>query len=314
MTAFLARASARVRTCRRAAALLGVLLTFTLVAACTGSSSGNASGGGAQHDAAAAAPRAAGPAGKSAPQPATDGTAKSSTSLQQRDIVRTATVKLRTRDVNRAADTIVALADPAGGRVDGDDRASLGRNRTATLVLRVPPDALNRIINKVDALGTETSRSVHGEDVTAQKADITARTAALQTSVDRLRSLLSHSGSISSLVSLENQLTQRESELESMQAQQRALADEITLATLTVHLSTTPKHVPPKPPAKADGLGAAFVSGWHALTVAARWLVRIIGYSLPIMAVAALLAGACVVVWRRRRHPAPAEPTTESTP
>jgi hypothetical protein len=234
--------------------------------------------------------------------------------LQQRDIVRTATVRLRTRDVNSAADTIVALADPAGGRVDGDDRAIHGSTRTATLVLRVPPDSLNRIITRVDALGTELSRSVHGQDVTAKRADITARTAALQTSVGRLRSLMSHSGSITSLVSLEGQLTQRESELESMQAQQRALADTISLATLTVRLSTTPKHVPAKPPAKAAGLGAAFGSGWHALTRTARWLVKIIGYSLPITAVVLLIAGLFAFGWRRWRRPGTAESATEATP
>jgi hypothetical protein len=225
--------------------------------------------------------------------------------------VRTATVALQTPNVDRAADAIVALADPAGGRVDGDDRSSRDHTRTATLVLRVPPDTLNAIIRKVDALGTETSRSVRGQDVTAQKADITARTAALQTSVRRLRGFLSHSGSISSLVSLENQLTQRESELESMQAQQRALVDKIALATLTVRLSTTPKPVPPPARAKAAGLGAAFSSGWHALVTTARWLVRIVGYSLPITAVAALIAGLIILGWRRRQRHNTAEPTTQ---
>lgn len=250
-----------------------------------------------------AAGAAAAPAAPRAP----DGAAKASTPLQQRDIVRTATVTLHTRNVDRTADAVSELADPVGGRVDGDDRNSSGHTRTATLVLRVPPDTLNRIINKVDSLGTETSRSVHGEDVTARKADITARTAALQTSVGRLRSFLSHSGSIGSLVSLENQLTQRESELESMQAQQRALSDEITLATLTVRLSSTPKHVPPKAPNEA-GLGSAFASGWHALVTATRWLVKIVGYSLPITVVALLIAGAFAFLWRRRH---PARPTTE---
>jgi hypothetical protein len=281
-----------------AAALLGLA-----VAGCSASPS-------SRSDASVTKPRAA--AGGSARQPAapqaSSGTA--STPLQQRDIVRTATVTLHTSDVDRTADTIAALADPVGGRVDGDDRNSSGHTRTATLVLRVPPNALNRIIARVDALGTETGRSVRGQDVTARRADITARAAALQTSVGRLQSFLSHSGSITSLVSLENQLTQRESELESMQAQQRALADEITLATLTVRLSTTPKQVPPKTPAKA-GLGAAFVSGWHALTTAARWLIKIVGYSLPITAVAALIAGVFVFAWRRRQRHNPPEPTTE---
>ncbi len=217
--------------------------------------------------------------------------------------MRTATVTLHTRTVDAAADAIVALAVPAGGRVDGDDRQSSGKTRSANLVLRVPPQQLDRIIKRVDALGTETGRSIKGEDVTAAKADIGARTIALQTSVTRLRGFLSHTGSIGSLVSLENQLTQRESELESMQGQQRALGDQISLATLTVALTTTPvKPVIAKPHRKEAGLGGAFVSGWHALVSTVRWVIKIVGYSLPITAVIVLLAGAALVLWRRHQR------------
>lgn len=303
--------AARIPSRRRSGALLGVVLALAVAAGCSGSS--HNSSGSSDKAANKLAPSAAAAARGPAQQGAAAGrTATPSTPLQQRDIVRTATVELHTRDVNHAADTIVALADPAGGRVDGDDRAHAGRTRTATLVLRVPPDTLSPIITKVDALGTETSRSVHGEDVTASKADITARTIALQTSVSRLRSFLSHSGSIGSLVSLESQLTQRESELESIQGQQRALSDKIALATLTVRLSTTPKPAA-KPRPKAAGLGAAFVSGWHALIAAVRWVVRLIGYSLPITAVVVLVGGTFVVFWRRRQRVGEAEPTPESS-
>ncbi|HVX43608.1 MAG TPA: DUF4349 domain-containing protein [Mycobacteriales bacterium] len=291
MTTFVNRTAAWIS---RAAPFFGILLIAVIVGGCSGGGkSSNASlGAGSGGDRAAAVP---------APNHGEAQDAANSTPpLQQRDIIRTATVKLRTRNVDDAANSIVALAEPAGGRVDGDDRSSEGRARTATLVLRVPPDALNRIIGRVDDLGTETGRSVHGEDVTAKKADVTARTAALQTSVDRLRNLMSHSASVNSLVSLENQLTQRESELESMQAQQRGLVDEIALATLRVELSSVPKHAA-KPETKAAGLGSAFTSGWHALLAALRWFVRIIGYSLPITAVLLLIGGGSLFLWRRHQ-------------
>ncbi len=306
MTAFPVATAARIRIAG------AITLVALIIAGCSANRSSNSDAAIGKPRAAAAgsAARPGAPGGASAAPQASGGAAKTSTPLQQRDIVRTATVTLHTRNVDRAADSIAALAEPVGGRVDGDDRNSSDHTRTATLVLRVPPDTLNRIISKVDALGSETSRSVHGEDVTARKADISARAAALQTSVDRLRGFLSHSGSITSLVSLESQLTQRESELESMQAQQRALGDEITLATLTVRLSTTPKHVPPKTPNQA-GLGSAFASGWDALVTAARWLVKIVGYSLPITAVALLIGGAFTLLWRRRQRHSPAEPRTE---
>ena len=61
--------------------------------------------------------------------------------------------------------------------------------------------------------------------MTATKADLDARTSAFATSVTRLQQLMAHSGTIGDLVALESQLTQRESDLESMQAQRRALTE-----------------------------------------------------------------------------------------
>ena len=98
--------------------------------------------------------------------------------------------------------------------------------------------ALSGLMDKVVALGHENSRTDHGDDVTAQVADVGARVRELQISVGRLQDFLRHSGSIGDLVSLESQLTQRQSELDSTLSQQRALADQVDLATLTVDLST----------------------------------------------------------------------------
>ncbi|MGI8868313.1 MAG: DUF4349 domain-containing protein [Mycobacteriales bacterium] len=292
---------------RRSRILIAVLAAALLaVAGCSSRSSkaSNSPGGNRAVGAAAgAAPKASGRSHASSAPDSAGGALTAKTPLQQRDIIRTATVSLRTTAVDRSANTIVGLAEPAGGRVDGDDRSSSGKKRTATLILRIPPDTLNRIIAKVDTLGTETSRSVRGEDVTASKADIAARTQALQVSVMRLRGFLSHSGGIKDLVSLENQLTERESELESMQGQQRALADQIGLATLTVQVYATPAPVPAKPRPKTAGIGSAFVSGWHALVSTARWVVKIIGYSLPITAALVLIAGIALSLWRRHRRP-----------
>lgn len=111
--------AARIPSRRRSGAVLGVVLALAVAAGCSGSS--GSSSGSSDKAANKLAPSAAAAArGPARPGAAAGRTAPPSTRLQQRDIVRTATVELHTRDVNHAADTIVALADPAGGRVDGD--------------------------------------------------------------------------------------------------------------------------------------------------------------------------------------------------
>src|SRR5205823_6107705 len=111
-----------------------------------------------------------------------------------------------------AADRADAIATAAGGRVDQDTRSG-----TAHVVLRVPANRLDATLAQLAALGDETARQVQGDDVTAQTADIGARVQALQTSVDRLRTLVATSGSLADLLAVETQLTGRQAELESLQ-------------------------------------------------------------------------------------------------
>lgn len=129
-----------------------------------------------------------------------------------------------------------------------------------------------------------------------------ARVTALRTSVARLREFLRKSGSITDLVRLESELSQREATLESTVAQQRALADQIGLATLTVSVSSPAAVATISNP---SGFGAASSRGWHGLVLALGWVITGLGYAIPFAALAAAVALPVVLVRRRRQAPAP---------
>ncbi len=237
------------------------------------------------------------------------GSAKSSvTPLQTRDIVRTATLDVTVGNVDQAADAAVAATIVDGGRADADDRSTDGPNRHANLVLRVPAGRLESLLDKVAGYGHENSRTDHGEDVTADRADVGARVAALRISVARLQDFLSKSGSISELVSLENQLTDRQSQLQSTVAQQNALSDQISLATLTVDLSATLPPVAARTHTGPPGFGRAVVGSLHGLLNTVRVLGAGAGYLVPFVIVLVPVGLALVWLWKRLR------PQTRSAP
>lgn len=233
------------------------------------------------------------------------GTGTGTTAAVTRARVRTAAIAVQTPDPDAAADLATDIADAAGGRVDQDVRTT-----SAHLVLRVPAPALDGTLGKLRSLGIEKSRTVTGDDVTGEQADVGARTAALQTSVTRLSDLLSRSGNLSDLLQLEQQLTQRQSDLESMQAQQRALADQVALAQITLDLS---RPAATAHPAKSGptGFGGAVSGGWRGALLVLRYLVATLGYSWPVLLIAAAAFGG--LRWqrkRKRRRPPPAGPLT----
>jgi len=229
--------------------------------------------------------------------------AQQRTPLQQRQVIRTATVAVTVPDVDRAAQAALAATAAAGGRADADDRSTTPTGRQAHLVLRVPAARLDGLLDRVVGLGHESSRTEQGSDVTTEVADVTARVTELRISVARLQDFLRHSGSITDLLALESQLTQRESDLQSTVAQQQALADQVSLATLTVQFS---------PPAagisgtarQLPGFSSAIRASLHALLFSGRLVLALLGYLAPFLLIGAV-AGYLGLRYRRSRRVRP---------
>ena len=194
-------------------------------------------------------------------------------------------------DVRAAADRARGVAETAGGGLEAED-ASAGSD---VLRLRVAPERLSSTLDTLARLGTETARTVGSEDVTGQVADLDSRLATQRASVERVRALLGQAKALSDVVALEGQLTQREGDLESLQARAKALQGTADLATLTLTLSTTPQ-VPPVTDPERAGFGSGLAAGVHAVVAAARVGAVVGGALLPFLPVV-LLAG-----WLVRRH------------
>ncbi len=98
----------------------------------------------------------------------------------------------------------------------------------------MPQAQLGQLTDQVAALGKVTSRGQTSQDVTQQSIDVASRLATQKASVARIRALLAQATRISDIVAIEGELSQRESDLESLEAQLKGLNDSVDLATLSV--------------------------------------------------------------------------------
>lgn len=191
------------------------------------------------------------------------------------------------------------LVEAAGGRIDGrDERAPTGGDPgSAQLVLRIPTAKLSATIDQLKHLGRMENISLSTQDVTGQQQDLTARITALQTSVDRPVALMARAATTADLISIESTLSERQSTLESLEAQKRAMADEVNLATITLQLGTAAT-APVHPPGTfLSGL----IAGWGAFVAFLSVVLVVVGVVLPWLAFLAVLSGIGVVVFRIRR-------------
>jgi hypothetical protein len=280
-------------------------------AGAAGKAAGPANGG--APTAAAAAPQARAIAGSAAAQGGT-GTAARLTPASS--IIYTAQLTVRAGDVSSAAAQAAQIAESAGGYVSNES-ATVNPNHpseaTASVQLKIPvasyPASLGQLSHR---LGTQLALQQQAQDVTQQVADVNSQVTSARAAVAQLRTLLSHAGSVGDLLSVQNQINQEESSLESLQAQQRALSHQTSYATVTLTIlgpkAKAALHRPKPPPTLASGLGA----GWRALRLAVSWTLAFLGAIAP-FAVVLAVAGYLVYRgrrWRTGRRPAggPASP------
>jgi Domain of unknown function (DUF4349) len=123
-----------------------------------------------------------------------------------------------------------------------------------------------------------------------------------QAAITQLRVLLKDAGSVSALLSVQDQINAETSALEAMLAQQQALDHETAYATVTLTL-VRPKAVVKArarlKPAPPPGLASGLTGGWRAFRLTIDWLLAFIGAVAPFAAVVAVIGGA--VWWARRR-------------
>jgi Domain of unknown function (DUF4349) len=278
-------------------------LTVGLLAGCTSggggsaSSAGSVGGGGgssaafseAKGDRAAAAGGKAGPAAAAADQA----------------ILRTGSLDLTAKDPVHAAEAITTIVIGAGGRVDNVAEDPTG-DASSSLTARIPADAFDRTLARIKREGTVRNVSLRATDVTSQLTDYTVRIKGLNTSITRLQGLLGKAGTTTDLVEIESTLTTRETDRERLLAQQAALKDQVSYATLAISLHEPSLARSAPPSTFVTGLAA----GWEALVAVGASLLVGLGVVLPWLLSIGMLVGAALLVARavrtaaRRRKPA----------
>jgi hypothetical protein len=138
--------------------------------------------------------------------------------------------------------------------------------------------------------------SLQNDDVTTQAEDLDARIKALQLSIGRLEKIMASADTSNEVISAESALTERQSQLESLQTERAAIADQVSLSTLSIDLSQKTKADNVSP----GGFHGGLVDGWNALVSTVNHIVKVVGVLLPWAAIAAVLSGGYLLIRRRR--------------
>lgn len=265
-----------------------------------GSSSGSSSGGSADRSAPGADAGATAGDGPTTPE-------------LRRSVISSGTVSLAGEDVRETRRDVQRVVDAQGGEITEEttETDSDGDTSYVRMVVRVPSAKFGETMSALEQVGVLRSSDRGSEDVTTQVIDNGARVRAQEASLRRVELLLADARDLKDVIWIESQLTGRQAELDSLKSQQSWLADQTSLSTITVDISTHQVvEDEPEEEERPAGFLAGLDGGSKALGAVVTVLSTVLGALLPFAAVALVLGLPVWLLLRRRRTATPRTPAT----
>ncbi|HEX4815495.1 MAG TPA: DUF4349 domain-containing protein [Nonomuraea sp.] len=228
---------------------------------------------------------------------------------QDRQVIYTGSMSVRVRQVAAAVEQAKQIVTAAGGHLSKEESNSASESRdTATLEFKIPPNAYGGALGRLGKeLGTRISLNQSTQDVTLQVADVNSRLKSAEESLASLRRLLERAETIGQVLEVEREISAREADLESLQAQQKELAGQVAMATLTLRL-LGPVAVEEDPEEEPAGFVGGLRSGWDALVSTVKVLLTVLGAVVPWLVASLPLIALLIYLVRRDRARRPTPP------
>lgn len=160
----------------------------------------------------------------------------------ERLIIRNGSMTLVVDDTRAAQGEVERLVNEMAGEgafIVSSNERSAGSDRPPqiSMSIRVPATRFTETMDKLAALAVEVrGRNETAQDVTEEYVDLKARLESLAAARDRLRGIMEEAQTTEDLLRAEQQLTQRETEIEAFQGRAQYLEQAARLSSITIEL------------------------------------------------------------------------------
>jgi len=225
-----------------------------------------------------------------------------------RKVVKTANLGLRTEEVRQSAAQAQQITVTAGGSVLSSQVYRSDDSVTAQLVLSVPSEEFERVLDDLRSLGEKvTTDSISGQDVTEEYVDLKSRERNLRATEESLLRLYDRAQNVEEALSIQRELTTVRGEIEMVQGRIKYLDQHTAYSQITLDIQPVTSPPPPRPAwDPGDVVARAWGTSLSVLqTIATAFISAIVfGWWLAPVLVGGLL-------WWRRRNRGSRPPATE---
>lgn len=226
----------------------------------------------------------------------------SSVPTQAPQLIKTAHVTLRVKEVNQSLDRIVGnILNQQRGDVlnlEVQEPQGAGDRHRASLQMRVPQQNLNSTLKALEELGTVAKRSIQAQDVSNQIVDSQARLKNLRKSEEMVLKIMDRSGSIPDVLSASQELSKIRENVERIDAQLQNLQAQVAFSTINLQLEAVTTSIQPE-----SGIGLQVQEAWKRSTNAMGNLtMAFIKLGVWGIAFSPYLIAIALLIWLGRRQ------------
>jgi HD superfamily phosphohydrolase len=180
--------------------------------------------------------------------------------------------------------------------VNNQNRNDYDRRMESNFTIRVPSSNFDQLFEALKPLAKRIeNQSINLQDVTEQFIDVESRIKNRKALEDRYRELLKQAKDINDILTIERQLNQIRSEIESQEGRLKYLNDQVDMSTIQLNaFEIKPFVYQPEP---TDGFGQQILKslsdGWSGLIHGIIWIISLWPFALVI--------GFIVFLFKRRR-------------
>ncbi len=227
----------------------------------------------------------------------------------ERLIIRNGILRLTvedTRATQKEVEKVVAeLAGKGAFIVSSAERTNYeGQDPYIETTIRIPAEEFDAVMDRIAKLAVKVDeRSETADDVTAEFVDLNTRLESLEAARDRLLEIMKQSATTEELLMAEQQLTQRETEIESIKGRMKYLSESARLSSITIslvpYLPSQPLDDTWRPAETFRGAVDALVNSLRGF---AEFLIIFVIAVLPWLAALGLIWWGVARVVRKRRE------------
>lgn len=211
-------------------------------------------------------------------------------------IITSASLNMEVQNLEKFEAELKSLLSQFKANVSNQNRNDYDRRMESNFTIRVPSSSFDELFEALKPLAKRIeNQSINLQDVTEQFIDVESRIKNRKALEDRYRELLKQAKNINDILTIERQLNQIRSEIESQEGRLKYLSDQVDMSTIQLNAFEIKPFV--YQPETQDNFGQQIIksisNGWRGLINGIIWAISLWPIALGI--------GLLIFIVKRRR-------------